>query len=44
VEQQKGALPDQMVVHDGYVSRAAVVEMDQRGVELIGGGSLEGKS
>jgi transposase len=42
VERQNGALPDQMVVDEGYLSRATVLEMDQRGVELIAGGSLEG--
>jgi len=33
--------PEQMVVDDGYVSRATVVEMEQRGVELIGTGQLD---
>jgi transposase len=33
--------PAQVVVDDGYVSRATVLEMQQRGVELIGTGNLE---
>ena len=31
--------PQQAVVDDGYVSRATVLEMEQRGVELIGSGN-----
>ena len=41
VERQNGALPQQVVVDEGFLSRATVLEMDQRGVDLIAGGSLE---
>jgi hypothetical protein len=41
VRRQTGVLPRQAVVDEGYVSRATVVEMDKRGVDLIGGGSVE---
>src|SRR5271157_172317 len=41
VQRQTGVLPPQAVVDDGYVSRATVLEMDKRGVDLIGGGPLE---
>lgn len=41
VERQCQQTPQQAVVDDGYVSRATVLEMEKRGVELIGTGSLE---
>ena len=41
VQRQNGVLPSQAVVDEGYLSRATVLEMDKRGVDLIGGGSLE---
>jgi len=41
VERQNGALPGQAVVDEGYLSRATVLEMDKRGVDLIAGGQLE---
>jgi hypothetical protein len=41
VQRQTGVLPPQALVDDGYVSRATVLEMDKRGVDLLGGGSLE---
>jgi hypothetical protein len=41
VQRQNGAVPKQAVVDEGYLSRATVLAMDQRGVDLIGGGSLE---
>jgi transposase len=34
-------LPGQSVVDEGYLNRATVLEMDQRGVDLIAGGNLE---
>ncbi len=44
VQRQTGVVPPQAVVDEGYVSRATVLEMDKRGVDLIGGGALaEGK-
>jgi len=41
VQRQTGVVPPQAVVDEGYVSRATVLEMDKRGVDLMGGGSLE---
>jgi transposase len=41
VQRQNGAVPKQAVVDEGYLSRATVLAMDQRGVDLIAGGSLE---
>lgn len=41
VQRQCQQMPQQAVVDDGYVSRATVLEMAQRGVELIGTGNLE---
>jgi hypothetical protein len=41
VQRQNGAVPKQAVVDEGYLSRATVLAMDQRGVDLMGGGSLE---
>src|ERR1019366_10354076 len=41
VQRQNGAVPKQAVVDEGYLSRATVLEMDQRGVDLIAGGQLE---
>ena len=41
VERQNGALPGQAVVDEGYLSRATVLEMDRRGVDLVAGGQLE---
>src|SRR5271157_103960 len=41
VQRQNGAVPKQAVVDEGYLSRATVLEMAKRGVDLIGGGSLE---
>ncbi|HEY6348318.1 MAG TPA: IS1182 family transposase [Candidatus Angelobacter sp.] len=43
VQRQCQQMPQQAVVDDGYVSRATVLEMEQRGVELIGSGNLEEK-
>lgn len=43
VRRQCEQTPKQAVVDDGYVSRATVLEMEQRGVELIGSGNLEEK-
>jgi len=42
VQRQNGALPKQEVVDEGYLSRATVVEMDKRGVDLMGGGMVRG--
>lgn len=39
VQRQCQQAPQQAVVDDGYVSRATILEMEQRGVELIGSGS-----
>ena len=36
VEQSCGVSPDQMVVDGGYISKSNVMEMEKRGVELIG--------
>lgn len=41
VQRQCQQTPQQAVVDDGYVSRATVLEMAQRGVELIGSGNME---
>jgi len=41
VQRQTGVVPPQAVVDQGYVSRATVVEMEKRGVDLIGGGQLD---
>jgi transposase len=41
VQRQNGAVPKQAGVDEGYLSRATVLEMDQRGVDLIAGGQLE---
>jgi transposase len=40
VQRQCQQTPQQAVVDDGYVSRATILEMEQRGVELIGSGSM----
>lgn len=39
VQRQCQPTPQQAVVDDGYVSRATILEMEQRGVALIGSGS-----
>lgn len=39
VQRQCQQTPQQAVVDDGYVSRATILNMEQRGVELIGSGS-----
>lgn len=41
VQRQCQQTPKQAVVDDGYVSRATVLEMERRAVELIGSGNLE---
>ncbi len=41
VQRQCQQLPQQAVVDHGYLNRSTVLEMDQRGVDLIAGGSLE---
>jgi vacuolar-type H+-ATPase subunit I/STV1 len=41
VQRQRGVVPPQAVVEEGYGSRATVLEMDKRGVDLLGGGSWE---
>lgn len=41
VQRQNGVVPKQAVVDEGYLSRATVLEMDKRGVDLMGGGSRE---
>lgn len=41
LQRQTGVVPAQAVVDEGYVSRATVLNMEQRGVDLIGGGELE---
>lgn len=42
VERQTGVIPRQAVVDEGYLSRATVLEMERRGVDLFAGGQLEG--
>jgi hypothetical protein len=42
VQRQTGVIPQQAVVDEGYLSRATVLEMERRGVELFAGGQLEG--
>ena len=44
VQRQNGVVPKQAVVDEGYLSRATVLEMDKRGVDLMGGGSREDSS
>ena len=44
VQRQNRVVPKQAVVDEGYLSRATVLEMDKRGVDLMGGGSLEESS
>ncbi len=41
VQRQCHQLPQQAVVDEGYLNRGTVLEMAQRGVDLIAGGSLE---
>lgn len=41
VQRQNHQLPQQSVVDEGYLNRATILEMDQRGVDLIAGGNLE---
>jgi len=41
VQRQCQQAPEQALVDDGYVSRSTVLEMEQRGVELIGTGHVE---
>ena len=41
VQRQNHQLPQQSVVDEGYLNRATVLQMDQRGVDLIAGGNLE---
>jgi transposase len=43
VERQTGTVPRQAVVDEGYLSRATVLAMEQRGVDLIAGGGLDDK-
>lgn len=41
IQRQCHPPPKEVVVDEGYLNRATVVEMDQRGVNLIAGGDLE---
>lgn len=40
LQQQTGVVPKEAVVDEGYLTRATVLEMEQRGVDLISAGQL----